>query len=187
MKKTIFAILVLGIMVLGVTTGCDSKKDAEKDLQETIQKYGSVLKETVEVLVAKFNTEVMDKSNGQMNPASDEYLTIDNNQYWYGLVEGIYLVVVPTEFSNDKAKDVVDHMILYVDKGGEYEADAITYTKHLIKANNNQFTTTEINQLLEEAKQKSQENEQANNGKGISLGYTDNVDNYQYLIKRLYK
>lgn len=184
MKKTILTILLLGAMVLGIT-GCDSKKEAEKDLQETTNKYGFVEKETVEVLVAKFNTEVMD-NNGKLNPASDDYLTIDNNQYWYGLIEGIYLVVTPTEFNNDKTKDIVDNMTIYVQKGSKYEEDVVNYVKHLLKANNDKFTADEINSLIDDAKQKVNK-EKANNGKGISLGYNDNSDNYQYLVKRLYK
>lgn len=185
MKKTILAILVFGIMVLGLTTGCDSKKEAEKDLQETIDKYGYVEKETVETLVAKFNTEVMD-NNGKLNLASDEYLTIDNNQYWYGLIEGIYLVVMPAEFNNDKSKDIVDSMTIYVQKDSEYESDVTNYVKYLLKANNNKFSADEIDKLMNNAEEKVNK-EKANNGKGISLGYNDNSDNYQYLVKRLYK
>ena len=68
MKKTLFAILVCGVMVLGLT-GCgnSSVEDAKKDLQESQEKYGSVEKETADVLVAKFNTEVAD--NSTLNPA----------------------------------------------------------------------------------------------------------------------
>ncbi len=186
MKRTVLTILLLVFMVLGLTTGCDSKKEAEKDLQETIDKYGFVEKETVETLVAKFNTEVMNNNNRNLNYASDEYLTVDNDQYWYELVEGIYLVVIPTEFSNDKTKDIVDSMTIYVQKGGEYENDTTTYIKHLLNANSDKFTDYEVNSLIDDAKQKVNI-EKSNNGKGISLGYNDNADNYQYLVKRLYK
>ena len=98
MKKTFLTILLCGVMVLSLT-GCgkSSVEDAKKDLQESQERHGYVEKETVDVLVAKFNTEVVD--NSSLNPASTDYLTEDNNQYWYGLIEGIYLVVVPEECS----------------------------------------------------------------------------------------
>jgi len=185
MKKTILTIMLSGLIILGLTTGCDSKKNAEQDLQETIDKYGFVEKENVSTLVGKFNNEVVD-NNENLNPASNDYLTIANNQYWYGLIEGIYLVVEPTAFNNDKTKDIVNSMTIYVEKGSKYEGDAIKYVKHLLRANNDKFTTAEINSLIDEAKQKVNQ-EKVNNGKGISLGYTDNPDNYQYLVKRLYK
>jgi len=185
MKRKMLIILLFGVIVLSLT-GCDSKKDDENIQQETIDKYGFVEKETVKTLVAKFNTEVMDNSNGKLNPASDEYLTVENNQYWYGLVEGIYLVVIPIEFSNDQAKEVVDSMTIYVQKDCEYENDVTTYVKHLLNANNDKFTLDEVRSLMDEAVHKVNK-EKANNGKGISLGYNDNTDNYQYLVKRLYK
>ena len=54
MKKNISYILLCGILVLSLT-GCSKNKN---DLQESEEKYGAVEKENVEVLVAKFNTEV---------------------------------------------------------------------------------------------------------------------------------
>ena len=83
-------------MVLGLA-GCgkSSVEDAKKDLHERRKKYGSVEKENIELLVAKFNTQVMGNDGSSLNPASTDYLTEYNNQYWYELIEGIYLVVVP--------------------------------------------------------------------------------------------
>ena len=186
MKKTLFAILVCGVMVLGLT-GCgkSSVEDAKKDLQESQEKYGSVEKETADVLVAKFNTEVAD--NSTLNPASTDYLTEYNNQYWYGLVDGVSLVVVPKKYTGDKTTDIVDYMLIYVDKTSKYGDDALTYAKHLIKANYNEATENEINTLLEEAKTKSTTGKTAYNGKGISVGYLDNNDYYQYQVLRFYK
>lgn len=186
MKKTILAILVCGFMVLGLT-GCGKSdlEEAEKDLQETQEKYGWVEKESVDTLVAKFNTEVVD--NSSLNPASTDYLTENNNQYWYGLIEGIYLVVIPEEYTGDKKTEIVDNMILYVDKSSQYESDAIEYTKHLIKANNSEITDTEIDTLLSDAKNKSTSGKTANNGKGISIGYVVEEEAYQYQVIRLYK
>lgn len=45
MEKTLFAILLCGVIVLGLT-GCgkSSVEDAKKDLQESQKKYGSVEK-----------------------------------------------------------------------------------------------------------------------------------------------
>lgn len=186
MKKTLFAIFLCGVIVLGLT-GCgkSSVDDAKKDLQGSQEKYGSVEKETVDVLVAKFNTEVVD--NSTLNPASIDYLTEYNNQYWYGLVDGVSLVVVPETYTGDKATDIVDYMLIYVDKTSKYDDDALTYAKHLIKANYNEATEDEINTLLKEAKTKSTTGKTAYNGKGVSVGYLDNNDYYQYQVLRFYK
>lgn len=186
MKKTLFAILLCGVMVLGLT-GCgkSSVDDAKKDLQESQEKYGSVEKETVDVLVAKFNTEVVD--NSTLNPTSTDYLTEYNNQYWYGLFDGVSLVVVPKTYTGDKTTDIVDYMLIYVDKTSKYSDDALTYAKHLIKANYNEATEDEIVSLLENAKSESTTGKTAYNGKGISVGYLDKDNYYQYQVLRFYK
>ena len=78
-------------------------------------------------------------------------------------------------------------MLIYVDKTSKYDDDALTYAKHLIKANYNEATEDEINTLLKEAKTKSTTGKTAYNGKGISVGYFDNNDYYQYQALRFYK
>ena len=182
--KRIIPIILIMILIL---TGC-GKSDSDKvkdNSQVTQENHGRVEEETVETLVAKFNTEVVD--NSSLNPASTDYLTESNNEYWYGLIEGIYLVAVPKKYTGDKAADIVNYTLLYVNKTGEYESDAASYVKHIIKANNNQITDSEIDTLLKEAKTKTNSGEAANNGKGISVGYTENEEKYQYQVLRLYK
>ena len=188
MKKTIFTILMCGLMFLWIT-GCGNFKveDAKKDLEESYEKYGSVEKESIDVLVAKFNTQVMDNDSSSLNPASTDYLTEENNQYWYGLLDGVYLVVVPETYTGDKNADIVDYMLIYVNKTTKYGDAAIAYAKHLIKANYNDATDASIAALLEKAKTKSSTGKTAYNGKGISVGYLDNNDYYQYQVLRFYK
>ena len=189
-KKIIIICLIMIILAIVISLGVKLylNKDLENQrqkLQETQERYGWVEKETVDVLVAKFNTEIVDSSS--LNPASTDYLTEDNNQYWYGLIDGIYLVVVPEKYTGDKSTEIVDYTLLYVDKTSKYESDAISYIKHLIKANNSNITDNEIDSLLQEAKVKSTSGETANNGKGISIGYIEKNDSYQFQVLRSYK
>ena len=179
MKKNISYILLCGILVLSLT-GCSKNKN---DLQESQEKYGAVEKENVEVLVAKFNTEV--KDNSTLNPASTDYLTEDNGEYWYGLIDGIYLVVVPEKYIGDKT-EIVNYTLLYVNKSSKYVSDASSYIKYLIKANNQEITEAEISTLISEVKEKVNSGKTSNNGKGISLSYTESDDVYQYQVLRLY-
>ena len=187
-RDRICLIMIILAIVISLGVKLYLNKDLENQrqkLQETQEKYGWVEKETVDVLVAKFNTEIVDSSS--LNPASTDYLTEDNNQYWYGLIDGIYLVVVPEKYTGDKSTEIVDYTLLYVDKTSKYESDAISYIKHLIKANNSNITDNEIDSLLQEAKVKSTSGETANNGKGISIGYIEKNDSYQFRVLRSYK
>ena len=186
-KMNIKKLITIILIMVSVLTGC-GKSDSDKvkdNSQVTQENHGRVEEETVETLVAKFNTEVVD--NSSLNPASTDYLTESNNEYWYGLIEGIYLVAVPKKYTGDKAADIVNYTLLYVNKTGEYESDVASYVKHLIKANNPQITDAEIDTLLKDSKTKPNSGEAANNGKGISVGYTENEEKYQYQVLRLYK
>jgi len=183
----IFVIVFVTICVAIVQFSKHNLEEAKKDLQETQEKYGWVEKESVDVLVAKFNTQVMDNDSSSLNPASTDYLTESNNEYWYGLIEGVYLVVVPEKYTGDKTTETVNYTLLYVDKTSKYESDAISYIKYLIKANNSEITDSEIDTLLEDAKTKINSGKTANNGKGISIGYTEKDEAYQYQVLRLYK
>lgn len=57
----------------------------------------------------------------------------------------------------------------------------------MIKANNSEITDNEIETLLEDVKTKTNSGETTNNEKGISIGYTESDDTYQYQVLRLYK
>ncbi|WP_217751984.1 hypothetical protein [Catenibacterium mitsuokai] len=74
-----------------------------------------------------------------------------------------------------------------MNKASKYNDEALTYAKKLIKANYNKATDAEIETLLKEAKDKSNSGKTAYNGKGISVGYLDKDDYYQYQVLRFYK
>lgn len=183
MKKRIFTILICTFLTITLT-GCKPTSDYARDKDET-ENYGTVEKVSVELLVAKFNTEVMD--NSKLDPASSDYLTESDNNYWYGLMEGIYLVVVPQKYTGKQSVDIVDYMLIYVDKNTNYTENAISYTKHLIKANNAEITETEIETLIKDAKTKASSGKTAQSGKGIAVGYREKDEMYQYQVLRIYK
>lgn len=191
-KKKILTIcgvvLVIAVVAICIVISQSAKQDledAQNDLQETYEKYGWVEKETVDVLVGKFNAQVVD--NSSLNPASSDYSTISDGTYSYGLITGIWLFVEPEEFKNDSSTEMVDYMTIYVKKSSEYANDSLEYAKYLIKANNSEITDTEIDTLIKEAKEKAASGTTANNGKGISVGYVEDDESYQYQVKRLYK
>ena len=192
MKKSKGIIITLIVILLAVG-GCIAvkiylNKDLEKqkqNLQETVEKYGYVEKENVAVSVAKFNTEVMDNKVG--NPASDEYMVVQDNLYWYGLLTDIYLYIKPENFTENKDNDITATMAIYYSKNIEDETTAINYVKALIKANNENLTDSDIDYLITEAKALSNDKKTSNNGKGISVGYIDNGEKIEYQVIRLYK
>ncbi len=181
--KKILLILLAGVLCFSV--GCGNDSVEEEQPQDQVQEYGHVEEETAEVLVAKFNTQVVD--NSSLNPASNDYLTTHEDAYWYGLITGISLIVYPVEYTGDMSSEFVDYMVLYVEKNSENESMVSEYMEYLIKANNPDITDEEITSLLTEAKNAADSGKTVNNGKGIDIGYIDNEDNYQYQVIRLYE
>ena len=179
----ILAIVIVVGCVIAYQLSKQELEDSERDLQETYEKYGWVEKETVDVLVGKFNAQVVD--NSSLNPASADYLTIEDGIYRYGLITGIGLFIEPLEYKEDSSIEIVDYMNILVYKSSEFADDSLEYVKYLIKANNNEITDAEVEELINKAK--ATPDEYANNGKGISVGYIEDEETYQYSIKRLYK
>lgn len=89
--------------------------------------------------------------------------------------------------NRQNTRQIVNYTLLYVEKNSKYESDAISYIKYLIKANNSEISEIEIEALLNDVKTKTNSGKTANNGKGISISYTEKEDAYQYLVLRLYK
>lgn len=160
-------------------------KDVEKQeqkLQNIIDNYGTVEKEPISTTIAKFNTEIM--NNNVNKPAREDYLTIDNNQYWYGLYDDIYCYVIPEKFTGNKDVDITKLIAIYYPKKTKNEALALEYVKHLIKANNNNLTNAEIKELITEAKKLSKDKKTANNRKGIFVGILETETHFEYQVTR---
>ena len=114
-------------------------------------------------------------------------MTTDENAYWYGLIIGVYLIVYPIEFTGDLSSDIVDYMVLYVEKNSEFASYINEYLEYLIKANNPDITTEEVSELIAGAIDSADAGTTVNNGKGIDIGYVEDEETYQYQVIRLYE
>lgn len=192
MKKIIKFIVCLVIVVLSVMSYISINyyldRDIEKtknDFKETIEKFGYVKKIDVLTLISKFNTEIMD--NGLEFPASDNYLTIENDEYWYWLYDDIHCFIVSEKFTGEKEKDIVDMIGIYYPKNSPNEELAMKYVRNLLKANNNKLTDEDIDVLISDSKKISSKSENAQSGKGIALALKETDDYYNYQVIRIYK
>ena len=115
MNKNIIIWVALILLSIGIFVGVkiylDKNLDKQKEeLNNTIEKYGTVEKETVEVSIAKFNTEVMDNNIG--DPASYDYMVEDNSLYWFGLFDSVNLYVKSENYTGNKDKDITDMIVI---------------------------------------------------------------------------
>ena len=188
MKKVVIVVIVCILIVLlgvGIYFGV-GYFTSENEENQTLENggLGSIEKETVSDLIAKFNTEIMD--SGMEYPASEEYLTIDNDQYWYGMYDDIYCVITPEEFTGDQTVDTVSMMIIYIPNDSANGEMALQYVESLIKANNSEITDEEVTNLMEEAETQKANGLASNNGKGISVGIFEGEEHTEYQVIRAY-
>jgi len=181
----IFLLVVIVVCSVALQSAKQDLEDSEKQLQQTLEKYGYVEEEKVNVVVAKFNTEIMD--SGLNTPVYLDSMVMENELYWYAVTEEISMYIQPLEFTEDSEQDIAKLISLYIDKEDYNEETAIKYAKKLIKANNNEFTEEKINKLIEEAKAVSNKPEMVNSGKGINFAILETDNHYEYQVKRIYK
>ena len=189
-KKEIIISLIIIILCVGIYFGVRFflDKDLEnqkQELQETIDKYGTVEQETISEIVHKFNTELNNFEGSGY--ADDTYLSISNDMYWYGLTEDISCYFKPVEFTENKDNDILEFSAIHFETDFEDEETIKEYLKYLIKANNQELTDDEIKTLIDDAKTLSKDKKSANNGKGISVDFVKTEEVSEYHVKRLYE
>jgi len=187
--------VIVGAMVVSILNSedveeveVDETAEVEKELEE---EYGFVEPETVENLVAKFNAKIMDQTGWELMPTDDATLVTHENNYWYPLDEDLALVVVPVEFSGDKAQDEVLTMLIYVGKDAANQEKAQEYWKYVVQANDDSLSAEEVAELMAEAEELRERGEMANHGGGIfvaiSEGEGTGADHREYQVVRNYR
>ena len=178
-------ILVIFLSCFGIKYSLNKNLERQKqEEQDIINKYGVLEKESIENTIKKFNITIENMNN--LIPLKDTYLTIDNSQYWYGLVDGLYCFVIPEKFTGNKNKDISKKINIYYEKETNNKEIAIQYLKLLIKSNNEEISEEELNKFITDAEKLAKENKLAYNGKGITLGIFESDQHIEYQVTRLY-
>ena len=183
-------VILVAVVVLVKIALTPEVEDVEPESVSAGQEetYGFVEPETVATLVAKFNTEIIDQTGWELLPADDTTMMTYENNYWYPLDDDIALVVVPVEFSGDKAQDMVLTMLIYVDKNSVNQEKARSYWQHLVQANSEDYSAEEVTGLMAEAEMLRERGEMANRGKGLFVAINEaGGDHIEYQVVRNYE
>lgn len=184
-------VILVAIVVLVKIALTPEVEDVEPENVSVSQEetYGFVEPETVATLVAKFNTEIMDQTGWELLPADDTTMMTYENNYWYPLDDDIALVVVPVEFSGDKAQDKVLTMLIYVDESSANQEKARSYWQYLVQANGDDYSAEEAAGLMAEAEMLRERGEMANRGKGlfVAINGAGSGDHIEYQVVRNYR
>lgn len=191
MKKSTIILLVLIILSVGIYFGVNyflnkDLKEQQQQLDDMIAEYGTIEKENVNTVVAKFNTEIMD--GGLENPAKEDANSTSEDQlYWYMIEDGIYCYVKPEEYTGDVENDIVHTISVYYEIASGKQEKALEYFKLLIKSNKNDFTDEQITELINKAEELKEEKQKAVNGSGVMVGIAETEDHIEYQVTRNYE
>lgn len=183
MKKLLICLLVV---ICGLSlVGCGNKEEKKNDKQNNESTIGYVEKETVNSLLSKFNNVI--ENHSRLGTVPENSGSVNNGNYWYPIEDGIYLVVKPADEQKSPEEDIVGSMRIYYEDSVKDEAQIPVYTKLLVIANNEEISEKDAEKLVNESKDLAKNNLTSNNGKGISVGYAEASDHYEYQVIRNYK
>lgn len=187
MKKLLACLLTLVLCMAFAACSDKTPEQEESQIPSIIEtaKFGTTDKVTAQQSFQNFNAQV--EGNSSLNPAREDYYTINDKKYWYGLENGLYCYIVPQEFTGDQTKDITKQFGLSIIKGEEFKADPKAYLKLIIKANAPETTDADIEAMITEADTLRNTDKAAINGKGIYLRVLENDDEINYLVVRVYQ
>lgn len=192
MKKALLALMLCGVVIVGMAACSnpvsESKQELEKaqqELEATYEEFGWVEPETVDTLIAKYNTEIMDGGLG--TPAYQDYMLAEEGSYWFALTDDIIFYLTPLEFTGNAAADIVDLSFVRMEKDNFNEATITDYAKKLIRANSYDLTDEEIDALIQGALELKSSGELFKNGSGILVGVYEDNDIYEFQVRRVYR
>lgn len=189
-KIIIIVCIVLVILAVGAYFGIKYflDKDIEAQQKELEEMKANIVyseEENVKTSIAKFNTQIMD--NGLNTPIYDNNLTVEDGNYFYAIAEGIYFYITPVIYSGDQENDITQDMAIFYPVETENEENVLQYVRYLIKANNENLTDDEINDLIEKSKTLAKEGLAASENNGLLLSYDEAEDNKYYIVTRNYE
>lgn len=180
----IIAVVVLVGVLLGVRAIIMANQKEPATTDEPVA--STVERETVAMIVAKFNTEIMDVTQWELEPANDEAMITYENNYWYPLAEDISLVVVPEEFTGNKDNDIVKVALIYSNKDESNQHVAREYWQYLVKANNSELDDETVAKLLEDAERLKAEDSATDTVKGVAAAIFEDDNHFEFQVLRNY-
>lgn len=147
------------------------------------------LKVTVSKTIEQFNNELTKKGIEYL--ASNEYVTIHENAYFFGLVDDVGFYISPVQYTGDQAADISLEMGVFIPSGSKSTALFEDYTKCLLKANDSALTDDTITSAMTSAKELAElegDSQYIDLENGLYLGYDTDFDgNIRYVVMRVYK
>lgn len=180
----VLAVAVLVGILLGVRAVIVANQEKSEVTEETV--VSTVERETVATIVAKFNAEILDVTQRELEPTNDEAMITYENNYWYPLTDAVSLVVVPEDFTGDSYRDIAKVALIYSNKDENNQHVAREYWQYLVRANNRELDDSSVTNLLADAERLKADDSATDVVKGISAAVFEDDNHFEFQVLRNY-
>lgn len=180
----VLAVAVLVGILLGVRAVIVANQEKSEVTEETV--VSTVERETVATIVAKFNAEILDVTQRELEPTNDEAMITYENNYWYPLTDAVSLVVVPEDFTGDSYRDIAKVALIYSNKDENNQHVAREYWQYLVRANNRELDDSSVTNLLADAERLKVDDSATDVVKGISAAVFEDDNHFEFQVLRNY-
>ena len=180
----VLAVAVLVGILLGVRAVIVANQEKSEVTEETV--VSTVERETVATIVAKFNAEILDVTQRELEPTNDEAMITYENNYWYPLTDAVSLVVVPEDFTGDSYRDIAKVALIYSNKDENNQHVAREYWQYLVRTNNRELDDSSVTNLLADAERLKVDDSATDVVKGISAAVFEDDNHFEFQVLRNY-
>ena len=170
------------------TSSADQNTDTDTGSDDN---SGTVYSQKVTVLktIEQFNSELTKKGIEYL--ADNEYVTIHENAYFFGLVDDVGFYIYPVQYTGDQAADISLEMGVFIPSDSKSTALLEDYTNCLLKANDSTLTDDTITSAMASAKELAElegDSQYIDLENGLYLGYDTDFDgSIRYVVMRVYE
>lgn len=180
----VLAVAVLVGILLGVRAMIVANQEKSEVTEEIV--VSTVERETVATIVAKFNAEILEVTQRELEPTDDEAMITYENNYWYPLTDEVSLVIVPEEFTGNSYNDIAKVALIYSNKDENNQHVAREYWQYLVRANNRELDDNSVMNLLADAERLKVDDSATDVVKGISAAVFEDDNHFEFQVLRNY-
>ena len=169
----------------------DSGSDDNDDEPDSEHSGGTAYSQTVTVskTIEQFNGEITKKA--LKYPVDNEYVTIHENAYFFGIVDDLGFYIYPVQYTGDQTVDVSLEMGVFIPSESKNTVLLENYVNCLLKANDPTLTDDTIVAAMDSARELRDldgDGEYIDLENGLYLGYDTDFDgNIRYVVMRVYR
>ncbi len=188
-KITIICLIILAIFLTVVYFVVDMFTKDQDGSKDKIEEDNTVYSEEIAINDYLTNLNTSLKQIDKTIIIDSKKVTTQDDTYYFYLYGDINFYIKPKKYTGDMTKEVVEESGIYYSTTSINKDLADKIIRAILLVNKADLKDDEIEQILVDAKAKSETGEEVDKDNGIIIKFTENKEAGQdeYLIRRVYK